>query len=366
MKILQIIQKPQFRGAEIFACQLSEQLQQLGHTVDVIFLSGSRREVLPFNNLNFLHLEADLTKRFWDFKAYKKLATIIKNGHYDIVQANASDTLKYAALSKFFYRWNQPLVFRNANKISDFLTSLPKKWINSFFINTTQLIASVSDLCKLDFQNQFPKYTKSVLSLPIGVSVESKPYSSWEEAKLSFTADQDIWIHVGSFVPEKNHMGLIEIFNEFSKKFNNQHLILIGSGKLYPSVLKYVEDNQITNIHFLGKRNDVTKILPLCEGLLLPSHIEGLPGVILEAMMSKIAVVAYNVGGVSEVVNEKTGYLINKNNKHSFVDAMINIKEKKTLEKIQNGFQLVKEEFSNEIIAKKFEVAYYNLLNGKN
>ena len=66
MKILQIIQKPQFRGAEIFACQLSVELIKLGHEVDILFLTGNEDEILPFQ-LKFIYLKANLKRRFWDF-----------------------------------------------------------------------------------------------------------------------------------------------------------------------------------------------------------------------------------------------------------------------------------------------------------
>jgi hypothetical protein len=62
-------------------------------------------------------LEANEKKRWWDFKHYAKLANIIKKGQYDLVQANAGDTLKYASLSKKIFGWKAKLVFRNANKI---------------------------------------------------------------------------------------------------------------------------------------------------------------------------------------------------------------------------------------------------------
>ena len=86
MKLLQIIQKPQFRGAEIFACQLSEELVKLGHQVDVLFLTGSIEDSLPFQ-LSFKYLQANLQNRFWDFAAYKRLNEIIREGKGNIKTA---------------------------------------------------------------------------------------------------------------------------------------------------------------------------------------------------------------------------------------------------------------------------------------
>ncbi|NBR15544.1 MAG: hypothetical protein EBU01_13360, partial [Crocinitomicaceae bacterium] len=84
LKILQIIQRNQLRGAELFACQLSEELQKQGHQVDVLVLFGKRTDIFKFE-LPFYYLEANEQKRWWDFINYKKLSVLINNGNYDIV-----------------------------------------------------------------------------------------------------------------------------------------------------------------------------------------------------------------------------------------------------------------------------------------
>ncbi len=70
MKILQIIQRPQRRGAEIFACQLSIELQKLGHDVDVAYLFDQEDFQLDFA-FNFMPIHATQSHRFWDVKARK-------------------------------------------------------------------------------------------------------------------------------------------------------------------------------------------------------------------------------------------------------------------------------------------------------
>lgn len=363
MKILQIIQKPQFRGAEIFACQLSVELIRLGHEVEVLFLTGSAAETLPFP-LSFLHLKANLKNRFWDFKAYQKLSEIIKNGQFDIVQANAADTLKYAAISKVLFRWNAKLVFRNANKMGDFLNNKPKKILNTFFVRQVDLVASVSELCKEDFVTQFPFFKKPVMFLPIGVDVtQVVPYHSFSEIGFPFSGC-NVFVHVGSFVPEKNHIGLLSIFQQYLKYDPKAKLLLIGEGKLKADISRRVADNLLQeNIFLLGKRDDVLKILPLCKALLMPSHIEGLPGVILEAMILKIPVIAYNVGGIGEVViHKETGFQTEHNNENEFISMMKYLGNTDIEKIIVAAHTLVRKQYDNFIIAKSFEDAYTKIV----
>jgi glycosyltransferase involved in cell wall biosynthesis len=100
-----------------------------------------------------------------------------------------------------------------------------------------------------------------------------------------------------------------------------------------------------------------------CQVLVLPSLIEGLPGVILEAFLNKLPVVAYNVGGIKEVViDKKTGWLVETNNETAFLEALkesLSIPKQTTSE---NAFKLVSQDYSNQSIAKRFLEFYINAL----
>jgi glycosyltransferase involved in cell wall biosynthesis len=362
LKILQIIQRSQLRGAELFACQLSAALQKQGHQVDVLVLFGKRSDVFKFE-LPFYYLEANEQKRWWDFKAYKKLSSFIEQGEYDIVQANAGDTLKYASLSKKIYKWKAEFVFRNANKISGFLTNRFKKNLNTWLMQEVDFVASVSEECTFDFKKMFPFIHNRIECLPIGVDFNSpKPYNSLTD--IGIMDDGPFILHVGGFMPEKNHKGLIRIFSNLIQEIPNAKLLLIGEGKLKTEIVALVSQMELSqNVVFLGRRSDVQQIMSCCQVLVLPSLIEGLPGVILESFINKLPVVAYNVGGIKEVVvDQKTGWLVGVNDEAAFMDAI-----KKVLIfnndsiKIQ-AYQLVNNKYRIDYIAKQFENAYSRLI----
>jgi glycosyltransferase involved in cell wall biosynthesis len=354
LKILQIIQRSQLRGAELFACQLSEELQKQGHQVDVLVLFGKRTDIFKFE-LPFYYLEANEKKRWWDFKTYKKLSLFIKNGEYDIVQANAGDTLKYTSLSKKLYRWKAKLVFRNANKISGFLTNRFKKNLNTWLMQEVDCVASVSEECTSDFKKMFPFINNRIECLPIGVDLNSpKSYNSLNEIGIS--GDGPFILHVGGFMPEKNHRGLIRIFSKLIQEIPNAKLLLIGEGKLKIATEELVSQKRLSqHVIFLGRRNDVQQIMSCCQVLVLPSLIEGLPGVILESFVNKLPVVAYDVGGIKEIViDKKTGWLVDENKELEFLEAIkesLSVPAQTTRE---NAFKLVTQDYSNQNIAKRF------------
>ena len=363
MKILQVIQKPQFRGAEIFACQLSVELKKLGHEVDVLFLFGADDQQLPYP-LHFIHLNATIKKRFWDFKAYKKLNSIIVQGGYDLVQGNAADTLKYLAISKQLYGWKAKFVYRNANKISDFLTSNSKRAVNTILMKKVDFVASVSKECMVDFISIYPSFKYRIDFLPIGVSLYNPtPYESL--SVIGIEGEGPFLLNVASFVAEKNHEGLLRIFYNLLKEYPTATLLLIGEGKLKSSIETLAEElNLNNNLHFLGKQNDVKQIMQCCDVFLLPSLIEGLPGVILEAFVTRLPVVAYNVGGIKEVVLDKeTGFLIDKNNEIDFLEAINKCLSIDNDIIKNNAYELVSKNYSNEAIAYTFLEFYKKYLN---
>ncbi|MGJ3236238.1 glycosyltransferase family 4 protein [Marivirga sp.] len=359
MKILQIIQKPQLRGAEIFACQLSEELQTLGHSIDILYLFGNENQRLEYD-LNFQALSATQSKRFWDFKAYKKLADIIDREDYDIVQANAGDTLKYAAISKRLYNWKAKLVFRNANKMSSFIQSKPHLWLNQFFLSQMDFAISVSENCRKDLIQLFPKAKDISATGTIGTFDFSHliPYKKPVYNK--------VWINVGSFVKEKNHNFLLDIFTEYLKEDQENELWLIGDGPLRNQLEEQAKNLGIDqNIKFWGYQNKAVAYIKAADIMVMPSKIEGLPGVILEALSCGKPVIVSAVGGIPEVVhNDQNGYVVKDFDKAAYVAKVKKVLNNQNLRKkmSQNAQKLIQEEFLMPKIAKHFESIYKEII----
>lgn len=365
MKVFQLVQKPQLRGAEIFASQLSNHLQKSGVDVHLISIFNGAAE-LPFSG-KVSHLKRPLSKRFWDLKAWKDLAKLIKREKPDLIQANAGDTLKFAILSKIFFKWNVPVVFRNANKMGDFIDSKPKYLLNKFFVDKVGGVISVSELCERDFIKTFNFQKPKIKTIPIGVEEQVIPSEPPVDLKDIYSRFR-VLINIGSLVPEKNHDTLLHIFDSIAKNDPKVFLIIIGDGRLRAELeRKTAALSSKDRILFAGYRNDVLQVLKHASAFLMPSLIEGLPGVILEAMYCKTPVVANNVGGISEVVTKSTGWLIEKGGTLGFTNAVKEVLEGgEAVElKIENAHKLVTSEYMNSQIAARFKEAYECVISGK-
>lgn len=362
MKIIQLIQKPQLRGAEIFACQLSNHLMEQGHEVLVLTIFKGDAQ-LPFNG-NLMHLNRPLSKRFFDLEGWKNFNQIIKEFNPDIIQANAADTLKFAVSSKMIYAWKIPIIFRNANKMGDFITSKLKWKLNKFYLSKVAYVISVSRECEKDFMKTFSYPQEKISTVEIGVE-EQKLGGIPNDLQVIFERGAVI-THIGGFVPEKNHDGLINIFKKSLKEFPDTQLLLLGKGNLEEKIKLKVEKLKIQDsVHFLGYSNDVLNILHHSKVFVLPSLIEGLPAVILEAMYCDTPVVAYNVGGIGEVViHGETGWLVKKNEEANFQDHLeeiLNGKENIS-HRVKTAKNMISDKFLNKQIAERFAKCYMEVL----
>lgn len=355
MKIIQLLQMPQLRGAELFACQLSNHLVKHGHEVLVVCIFKGDAN-LPFTG-EIIFLNRSINSRFFDYLGWKKFHRIVEGFDPDIIQANAADTLKFAASSKMLFGFNAPVVLRNANKAGDFMDSNIKKWLNQLYLKQISYVISVSNECKKDFINTFDFPKNRISTVKIGV--ENKDVEGIPSDLIEVFENNIVISHIGSFVPEKNHEGLLRQFAIIQKAQPSAQLLLIGKGNLEQEIKNSVQKSEFRNkVHFLGYREDVLEILKNSDVFVLPSLIEGFPGVILEAMYCKTPVVAYNVGGISEIVNPETGALIEKNDEEAFSNAVLKAIQEPDRDQIEKAHDLIMKNFLNEKISLKFLEKY--------
>jgi glycosyltransferase involved in cell wall biosynthesis len=369
MKVLQLVTRRQYRGAELFAADLSTELLKLGHHVLFVGIYENQSDVLKVEGADNRDLGRE--KKFvFSIEITHKLVKLIKEEKPDVIQCNGSDTLKYTYAASFFVE-KIPIVYRNISIISEWVSDRPKKMIYKRIFNKVSHVTSVGDEALTDFIEtyKFPKQHAEVIRRGIPVkNIDKMTFSKKFRAELGLNETNRIAVHIGNFSPEKNHKFLIDVFNGLKEKHPEIKLACVGSGVLFEDFKNAIKQYGLeSSIHLLGFRKDIPEILAASDCLILCSKVEGVPGVILEAGTQKTPSIATNVGGVKEaLIDGETGFLIDDFDTNKFRAKLIQIMENYDLRKRlgENAYQMISKGYDPGLNAVKFEKLYLSLIKG--
>lgn len=357
MRLLFIIQKPQARGQELFACLLGNQLLDQGHAVILVPIYKGDF-ALPFRGkIIELHQQSSLSS--WLPWNWLKLSNIIRDFKPDIIQANGGDTLKWAVLSRVFFSYRGKLIFNNGGEVSYYLNSSWKRTFYSFLFQKLDGAVSVSHHSREDLKTFLPSSCPQT-QIPIGIDSE-------QEFHLSPNLPYQVFIHIGGFTPEKNHSSLIEIFVRYLEIDPKAQLWFLGDGPLRKEMEDRAGALAPEQIRFMGAISNPWQLVPTRSILLLPSLVEGMPAVIAEAFLASIPVIAYEVGGIPEMAaGMPSCRLVAKGNSNAFLKAMQEMAGQDPMElekKLETSRVIAKDRFSLDLVADRF-IDFYKIVCG--
>ena len=166
----------------------------------------------------------------------------------------------------------------------------------------------------------------------------------------------------------KNHSGFLRIAAQVHRRMPDAEFVLVGDGPLRPELEKEASSLGLgASAIFLGDRQDMPAVLASLDVAVLTSDSESLSNVILEAMAAGLPVVAYSVGGNSELLSHQRGALIPAGNETSFAEAVEKLLADSALREQlgRNALQFAKENFSLNEVRQRYEELYITLLQKK-
>jgi len=193
--------------------------------------------------------------------------------------------------------------------------------------------------------------TKSQLSL-IYNGIDLTRFENAVNIRLSIGCMQDdlIFIIVANLIPYKGHADLIKALAFCSGKIPKWKLLCIGRDNGIQQELESdasaagIQDN----IRWLGSRRDIENLLFSADVGILSSHQEGFSNALLEGMATGIPMIATDVGGNSEAIDESCGILVPPHCPVRLADAIIQLSTNPVLREQMGsaGKQRVKNIFS--------------------
>jgi len=279
----------------------------------------------------------------------KKISNLLNNLKIDLLYMNnqPSSNLEGIIASKLT---GVPAL--QHSRIETTLNSFEVKTVNQWL----KKMICVSEGVKDSFIRQGINKSKCIVVYN-GIDTEIVPEISHHDTRGKWgVSDEDILIGtVGSLIKRKRFKDLIEALAVITKKTAYPvKCLIIGEGPEKEYLMTKVKEKELTgSVIFTGFQTDAISHINAMDIFVMPSGKEGLPRVILEAMLMEKPVVASAITGPSElVVDGKTGFLVPLGEKDAIADAMLKLIEDPALRKKMG-------EAARERVIKNFPVKKY-------
>lgn len=286
----------------------------------------------------------DLNLKYkYDLRGILKIITLIKKGKYDIIHVHLFPADIFAALASLFLSKDIVWIFsehcdRNRRRSHRFY-----KILDGFTYSRYSKIVCVSKQVELALLNWIPsnKGKTKVISNAVPIPKFLNPCPS----KI-----YDI-LFVGRLVREKGVDILLKTIKILKNKYSrNLKIAIVGDGELKESLNNLtVELGVNREVKFFGVRKDIKEFMISSKIIVLPSRSEGFGLVIIEAMSNMLPVIATNVGGIPELIeNGEEGILVPPEDPKALARAINNLLENEELRKklSQAAYKKVREKYS--------------------
>lgn len=143
-------------------------------------------------------------------------------------------------------------------------------------------------------------------------------------AQLGYSEKDFILVYAAEFIPRKNHRLLFSILPDVLKSIPELRVVFCGKGGLINFYKKFAEENELDFVCFAGYTKNVDLYCKISDVCVSSSSQEGQGLNLVEAMAAGLPVVASDIRGHRDVINNSwNGILCDLKNEKSFSDAII-------------------------------------------
>lgn len=302
LRIAQVMFSNGWGGAERLFVELCSSLSQNGHDVLAVCKSGFHHEMLlgGHSTLDYIAIPARCN---WDYLSVLKLQKILEKYKPDIVHAHLSRASWMAGI--LGKKLGVPVVSTTHNKIK-------YKYISRIDYFTT----ITSELkCYLEALGFNQNYIKKVPN-----------FSLVPPVPLVITGNHEplVFLALGRFVHKKGFDVLLKAFKSYINTSPvPARLRLAGDGPLNKQLRDLAKKLEIDNlVDFTGWVDDIVSFYDSGDIFILPSRDEPFGLVLIEAMARGKAIIATNIGGPRDFLDQDTAFLVPTDDSNALSAAM--------------------------------------------
>lgn len=358
MKVFQIIPEFGFGGAEIMCEALSMELHRLGHEVCVISLYSTQTIItqrLEKAGIRVLYLNK---KNGFDVGIIVSLLKLFKRERPDVVHTHLY-ALKYAVPACMLSGVKARI--HTVHNIAQKEATPKNRVINKVFYKYYHVIpVALSNEIKRTIVEEYKLEPKLIPIIFNGIDLTSCMRKKSYELK----GQRISILHVGRFSEQKNHKGLVNAFLKAHQQNPNCELLLVGDGELREEIQQQVNAAQLDKVvHLLGLQNNVYSYMQQADIFVLPSHYEGVPITLIEAMGTGLPIIATKVGGVPDMLTNEQNAILIDDNEQEICDSLLRLMNDQELRKRIGENALARADaFSISSTAKEYIQVYRKAL----
>lgn len=348
-KILYIITQSEFGGAQRYCFDLANNLK---NEFEVCLAAGGRDEMAErLENAGIRYLQIPHLKRsvspINDLLSLIEIIKLIKREKPDIIHLNSSKISILGSVAGWLYKKSKikNLKLKIIYTAHGWVFNEPMPgWQKIFYKYAEKFTSSIKDeiICVSEFDQKIAEKEKisaekKLITIHNGFTpLELLPRKDAKNIlNKFFSNDSRVLIGaIGNLYKTKGYEHLIETGNVLINKMKLPiNIIIIGKGEEKRNLLNLIEKYKLEkNIVLAGGIRNASKLLSGFDVYALSSVKEGFPYSVLEAMAAKLPIVATNVGGVGEMVIDKSnGSIVSPTNAEEMAEAIKKIIENKKL-----------------------------------
>ncbi|URD49406.1 glycosyltransferase family 4 protein [Chroococcidiopsis sp. CCNUC1] len=173
--------------------------------------------------------------------------------------------------------------------------------------------------------------------------------------ELGLAETSQILLTVADLNPRKGHGDLIPIAPYLIKEFPNIRFVWAGGGQSKNLISRLQEYGIEDKVLLLGYRSDVPRLLQAADLFIFPTHSEGFPWALLEAMIYNLPIVSSNASGIPEIVkNNVHGLLCHPGDSYGFLENILwALRHPEQMQLMAQNARSRAQEFSEEKMVKR-------------
>jgi glycosyltransferase involved in cell wall biosynthesis len=294
--------------------------------------------------------------------------------NFDVIHIHEHRSLLAVCVHYYAKKYEIPYVLQSHGSVlPHFQKQGLKKLFDLFFghkilQDASKLIALTDTEAKQYMQMGIDE--SKICIIPNGIDLkeyENLPEKGEFRKKYSIRDNEKIILFLGRINKIKGIDLLIDAFSQLKLELNNVKLVIVGPKNDYFSILNENAKNLNLNdsVLFTGPLYGKDKQAAYVDAdvYVLPSRYETFPNTVLEACLCETPVIITDRCGISELIDNKLGYVVEFNEK-KLKDSILKIlkNEKLKLSFGQNGKNKVQEKYRWDEVMKSFESLYNSCL----